>query len=223
MEERYVRNIPALSEPECRLLWQKRVAVIGCGGLGGYLVELMARAGIGSIRAVDPDVFEESNLNRQLLSETGLAGCSKAEAARNRVLRINPQIKAEAVAAAFRRENARTLLSGVDAVLDGLDSIPPRRELAEACTRMGIPYIYGAVSGWVGQAAVCMPGEDILSLLYPRDTLPQDKSVLSFAPALCASMQAALCVKVLTGRPVETGVLHYVDLLGESYEAIHLA
>lgn len=222
MEKRFLRNMPALTESECRLLRQKRVAVIGCGGLGGYLVEFMSRIGIGGIRAVDPDVFEESNLNRQLLSETDLLGYSKARAARDRAARIDPKIQAEAVTAAFCRGNSGTLLAGADAVLDGLDSVPARRELADACAQAGIPYIYGAVSGWVAQAAVCMPGENILSTLYPEDTSVPDKSVLSFTPALCAAMQAALCVKVLVGRPAETGVLHYADLLGQEYETIGL-
>ena len=69
MENRYLRNIPALSERECLLLQNKRVAVVGCGGIGGYLIELLSRLGVGYIKAIDPDVFDESNLNRQLLLE----------------------------------------------------------------------------------------------------------------------------------------------------------
>ena len=74
MENRYLRNIPALSERECLLLQNKRVAVVGCGGIGGYLIELLSRLGVGYIKAIDPDVFDESNLNRQLLLEQSLIG-----------------------------------------------------------------------------------------------------------------------------------------------------
>ena len=81
MDDRYSRNIPALSAQECTLLRTKKIAVIGCGGLGRHIIELMTRIGIGAIRAVDGDVFDSSNLNRQLLSETALLGCSKAETA----------------------------------------------------------------------------------------------------------------------------------------------
>ena len=116
--------------------------------------------------------------------------------------------------------NARELITGCDAVLDGLDSIPSRRILAKACNDANIPYIYGAISGWVAQAAVCMPGEDLIGKLYPENAVIQDNSVLSFTPALCASMQASLCVKLLAGRPVETGILHYVDLFYEEYTQI---
>jgi hypothetical protein len=65
-----------------------------------------------------------------------------------------------------------------------------------------------------------MPGEGLVEKLYPEEAVIKDKSVLSFTPALCASMQAALCVKLLTGKPVETGTLHYADLFYEEYTQI---
>lgn len=216
----YTRNIPALTAEECMLLSGKQVAVIGCGGLGGYLIEYLARIGIGSIRCVDGDVFEESNLNRQLLSTPSLLGTSKAKAAADRICKINPHVQAEALPVFLEEANARELITGCDAVLDGLDSISSRRILAKACNDANIPYIYGAISGWVAQAAVCMPGEDLIGKLYPENAVIQDNSVLSFTPALCASMQASLCVKLLAGRPVETGMLHYVDLFYEEYTQI---
>ena len=220
MDARYQRNVPALTEAECAIVRTKKVAVIGCGGLGGYLVELLARVGVGSITAVDGDVFEPSNLNRQLLSETALLGSSKAEAAAHRIARVNPDVVVVAVEAFLDENNAFDLISGCDAVLDALDNIPARRTLAKACDRAGIPYVYGAIRGWVAQAAISMPGDHLIEKLYPEGTVIRDKSVLSFTPALCASMQAALCVKLLTGRPVETGTISYFDLLNQEFETI---
>ena len=222
MEQRYIRNIPALTEAEMALLRSKRVLVVGCGGLGGHLIEQLARIGIGSIRAVDGDVFEETNLNRQLFSEVSLMGVSKAEAAADRVRRVNPQVECEAIRAYLTAENSARLVTGCDAVLGGLDNIPSRKILAAACSQAGIPYIYGAISGWVAQAAVSMPGDGLLDILYPEETVLTDKSVLSFTPALCASMQTALCVKLLVGRPVETGTVYYFDLLNQEFEVIPL-
>ena len=215
---RYSRNIPALSEAECALLRGKTVAVIGCGGLGGYLIEFLARIGIGHIRCVDGDVFEESNLNRQLLSTVPLLGNSKAQAAAARVREINPDVQVQAYPFFLEESNARELIAGCDAVLDALDNIPARKLLANACAAEQIPYIYGAIAGWVAQAAVCLPGDGLMERLYPEDTVILDKSVLSFTPALCAAMQSALCVKLLTGKPVEGGKLHYADLLYEEFE-----
>lgn len=223
MELRYSRNIPAITEQECALLREKRAAVIGCGGLGGYLVEFLARIGIGFIRAVDGDVFEETNLNRQLLAETAVLGRNKAETAAARVRRVNPEVTVEAVSAFLNKDNAAELLSGCHVVLDALDSVPARKILAAACAEAGIPYIYGAISGWIAQAGISLPGDGMIGRLYPDDVQVRDQGVLSFTPALCASMQTALCLKYLTGRPVETGKLYYADLLNQEFESLSLS
>lgn len=223
MNPRYERNVPALSEAECNILLGKRVLVVGCGGLGGHLIDMLARIGVGMLRVVDGDVFEPSNLNRQLLSEVPLLGVSKAKAAAAKVSRINPEISVEAVDSFLTEKNVRRLLLFCDVVLDGLDNIESRRILAKECERAGIPYIYGAVNGWVAQAAISMPGDHLVEKLYPEGSVLKNKSVLSFTPALCASIQVSLCVKLLTGRQVETGKLYYFDLLNQEYETIPMA
>lgn len=223
MNPRYERNIPALSEAECEILHRKRVLVVGCGGLGGHLIDMLARIGVGFLRVVDGDVFEPSNLNRQLLSEVPLLGVSKAEAAAAKVSRVNPETEVEAVAGFLTEKNARQLVLSCDAVVDGLDNIDSRRILAKECEKAKIPFIYGAVSGWVAQAAVSMPGDHLVETLYPKGVVLKNKSVLSFTPALCASIQVALCVKLLTGRPVETGKLYYFDLLNQEFESIPIS
>lgn len=222
LEPRFARNIPALTPAECALLREKTVAVIGCGGLGGHLIELLTRVGVGGIRAVDGDVFEESNLNRQLLSCPALLGTPKAEAAVQRIRQLDTQVCADAKPVFLDACNAADLIAGCDAVLDALDNIPARKILEQACADAGIPYIYGAIAGWVAQVAVSLPGDRLTDRLYPDSTAIRDKSVLSFTPALCAALQASLCVKVLTGRPVEHGVLYYCDLLEPEFEAIPL-
>ena len=223
MKTRYERNVPALTEAECEALRRKRVLVVGCGGLGGHLIEMLARIGIGALRVVDGDVFEPSNLNRQLLSEVPTLGLSKAKAAATRINRVNPEVEVEAVTENMTEVNVHELLQGCDAVLDGLDNIESRRVLASACTRAGIPYIYGAVNGWVAQAAISMPGDHLVDILYPKDVVIKNKSVLSFTPALCASIQVSLCVKLLVGRAVETGTVCYFDLLNQEFETIPMA
>ena len=220
MEGRYSRNIPALTEAECRILRQKRILVAGCGGLGGHIIDQLARIGVGSLRVVDGDVFEASNLNRQLLSSVPLLGISKAGAAAEHIARVNPEIIADPVECFLTEDNVKDLIGDCDAVMDALDNITSRRILASACAESGIPYIYGAISGWVAQAAVSMPGDNLVEKLYPEGTVLRDKSVLSFTPALCASIQVSLCVKLLTGRPVEAGAVYYFDLLNQEFETI---
>lgn len=220
MDGRYARNIPALTEAECAILKQKRILVVGCGGLGGHIIDQLARIGVGFLRVVDGDVFEASNLNRQLLSCVPLLGVSKAKAAADHIARVNPDITVEAVEAFLTKDNAAEILAGCDMVLDALDNIESRKILAAACEKAGIPYVYGAISGWVAQAALSLPGDRLIDRLYPEEIQITDKSVLSFTPALCAAMQTALCVKWLLGKGIKTGTIYYFDLLNQEFETI---
>ena len=222
MEPRYERNIPTLTEEECALLRKKRILVVGCGGLGGHIIDQLCRIGVGFLRVVDGDVFEASNLNRQLLSSVPLLGVSKAKAAADHIARVNPDVDVEAVPAFLTEGNAAEILAGCDIVMDALDNIQSRKILAAACAKAEIPYVYGAISGSVAQAAVSMPGDGLIETLYPEDVVIADKSVLSFTPAMCASMQSALCVKLLTGRSVESGKIYYFDLLNHEFETIQM-
>ena len=95
--ERYTRNFPAISPEEQEILKEKTVTVIGCGGLGGYLINGAARLGIGKLRLIDCDVFSESNLNRQLFCTEKNLGKSKAQEAAKAVKIINSEVKAEAI------------------------------------------------------------------------------------------------------------------------------
>lgn len=223
MDARYERNIPALTPEECEVLQTKRVLVVGCGGLGGHIIDMLTRIGIGSLRVVDGDVFETTNLNRQLLSEVALLCKSKAKAAAEHIHRVNPSVRVEAVEAFLTEENADRLVAACDIVMDALDNIPTRKLLAKACEKAGIPYVYGAIQGWIAQTAVSMPGDKLIEKLFPENVEIRDKSVLSFTPALCASVQVSACVKLLTGRAVETGTVYYFDLLNQEFETIPMA
>ena len=220
MEERYIRNLGALTEQECALLRTKTVFVAGCGGLGGYLIEMLLRLGLGTIRAADGDSFEASNLNRQLLSSPAWLGKPKAEAAAERAALVNPDVRFEPIPEFVTEENAACLIRGCDAVLDALDNIRARRTLAKACAQEGIPLIHGAICGWSAQAAVVMPGDDLIDRIYPEGVGLRSKASLSFTPPYCAAMQVALCTRLLTGRPVETGRLYMADLLDMEMESI---
>ena len=222
MDIRFSRNMPALSESECEALRSKTVCVVGCGGLGGHIIELLTRIGVGTIRVIDGDVFDLSNLNRQLLCKADMIGSSKAAAAKDRILSINPEANVEAFCEYMTEVNAFSLVSGCDAVFDALDSAASRKMLEAACEKAGIPYIYGAISGWVAQAALSLPGDRITQKLYPTDDEPRGKSVLSFTPALCASLQVSLGVKHLVGRDAEHSTLYCFDTLDNEFAEIRL-
>ena len=220
MEERYIRNLGALTEGECLRLREKKVFVAGCGGLGGHIIDMLLRVGVGAMTVADGDVFEQSNLNRQLLSGMDVLGAPKAEAARARAARVNPEVRFTAYDGYVTEENVSAMVKGCDAAMDALDSISARKLLKAECDRQGIPYIYGAISGWTAQAAVSLPGDGLLDALYPEETVVAGKSSLSFTPALCAAIQSSLCVKLLCGRTIESGRLYYFDLLDIEFEKI---
>ncbi len=213
MDERYIRNIPALTPDEQQLFKTKHVLVAGCGGLGGYILEFLLRLGVGKITAVDSDVFDISNLNRQLLAEVPLLGTQKTDAAAARAAAVNPDVVFHTVCTRISESNASTLIADCDVVIDALDNIEGRKYLFAACSKAGIPFIHGAIGGWNVQAAICMPKDSILDTLYPSGVQLTTPSVLSFTPALCAALQVSLCTQLLCGKPVETGKLYLYDLL----------
>ena len=220
MLPRYERNLPSLTMEESELLRTKTVAVIGCGGLGGYIIEQLARLGVGTLRIVDGDVFEESNLNRQLFSDVNVLGQPKTEVSRARIAAVNPEVYIQSLYGYLGEDNAEAFLDGCDAVVGALDNIYSRRVIEKTCEKLGIPYVYGAIHGWVAQAAVDMPGQRLIEKMYPEGSTFKDKSSLSFTPGLCASLQTALCVKYLVGRPVQTGTIFYFDMLEQEFETI---
>jgi molybdopterin-synthase adenylyltransferase len=201
---RYQRNRNMISLEDQALLFASRIAVIGCGGLGGYIIEELARLGVGRIVAIDPDVFEEHNLNRQILATPANLGVAKVVAARERVAQINPAVTVDAVQDAFCCANGRGLLEGVNVAVDALDSISYRLELAEVSTAVGIPMVHGAIGGWYGHVATQFPGEETVQGIYRHwvagKGIEQQLGNPAFTPAVVASLQVAEVCKILLGR-----------------------
>lgn len=131
------------------------VFIAGLGGLGGWLLEHMLRLGPEFIRAADGDVFDESNLDRQLLSSPLHIGQVKAAAAAERAAFVAPQVRFEAVPEFVTEDNCAELLSGCRLALDGLDSAAARLTLERGCAKLGIPLVHGAVGGWFLKPAPC--------------------------------------------------------------------
>ena len=222
MQERYIRNLGPLTEEECLLLRQRRVFLAGCGGLGGYLLEHLLRAGVGAITVCDGDTIVPSNLNRQLLADMESLGRSKTEAACARAALVNPEAAVEARPVFLTADNALGLIAGHDLALDALDSPAARRILASACRQAGIPLVHGAIRGWYAQAAVILPDSGMMEQLYPADA-PAAPDQGSFSPTvgLCAAIQAGEAVKLLCGRPSPlAGRLLWVDLVEQEYQVV---
>ncbi|MDO3377284.1 HesA/MoeB/ThiF family protein [Geoalkalibacter halelectricus] len=224
---RYQRNRKGISTAQQLKLHRARVAVIGCGGLGGYILEELARLGVGTIVAIDPDVFEEHNLNRQLLSAPERLGQDKTQAAQARIAEINPAVTLVAIKQALGRDNGAELLQNCDLAVDALDSIRVRLELAEVCDQLGIPMVHGAIAGWYGQVFTQFPGEDHLQRIYAHgvDGKGAEKALgnPSFTPALVASLEVAEACKLLigVGEPLRGRKL-IIDLLDMDLHVVPL-
>ena len=219
--DRYKRNFPAISEAEQEILKSKTVSVIGCGGLGGNIIDSLARVGVGCIRVIDCDEFSESNLNRQLLSSEKNLGKRKAKEAAKRIKLINSEVKVKVVDKMLCKENAVKILKGSDIVVDAMDNIEGRFIAADACAELGIYFIHGAISGWCAQASTVAPGSDFLSKIYPRDVKLSPPSVLSFAPGFAAGVQVSETLKVLLGyEDTLENKLFIADLKNDTFNVI---
>ena len=223
---RYDRNKTALSDWECELLAEKRIAIIGCGGLGGLVIEALARIGVGHLRVIDGDVFEQSNLNRQLLCTEEALGREKATVAAERIRAINSEIEAEAVVAFLDEHNSASLIADVDCVVDCLDNLEARFWLAHACQTIGAPLVYGAIAGWFGQVCTVYPGDASFVNIYGEpfgESQHKKLGNLPFTAYVISSFQASEAVKVLLERSGQIrNRLLMVDLLDGSVDDMEL-
>jgi len=218
---RDIRNRDTISSEEQLRLARSRVAVVGAGGLGGQVILLLARLGVGELVVVDRDVFDETNLNRQALSSVSSLGMSKAKAAAEAVRSINPGVQVFPRACARGKENGGELLAGSDVAVDALDNIPDRLVLEKAAGDLGIPMVHGALAGLEGQVMTVFPGDKGLKLFYGdadrKDEASKSPEAILGVPgptaAFIATLQAAEVVKVLLGRgEVFRNTLMHADL-----------
>ena len=155
---RYLRNQQTVAANVQLRLLESSMAQVGLGGLGGTLLELCLRAGVGTIRCADGDTFEESNLNRQALSAVNTLGQSKARAARDKAAAINPSVELEATNAYLTPETLPAFLERADVAVDALGGLDTRLHLQHAAAEAGIPLVTGALAGWTGYVGVSASG-----------------------------------------------------------------
>lgn len=216
---RYLRNRESISQQNQIKLAESEVSIIGAGGLGGHVILLLARIGIGRIIIFDRDVFDETNLNRQLLSSTTTVDIPKPDVASRIVAETNPAVEVVTHYIPFTPSNAQDTLKNSNIIVDALDNAHDRLALGEVASQLGIPLVHGAVAGFEGRVMTIFPGDDGLKILYDKEGSKKEKtaeSVLgtpSIAPSLIGSLQAMEVIKVLLkrGRILKNTIAH-VDL-----------
>ena len=177
-----------------------RVLIVGVGGLGSPVAMYLAAAGVGTIRLADDDSVSLDNLQRQILYTEADISSPKAECAARRLRAMNSDITIEAHVVRVDKDNIRLLAEGCDVVVDGCDNFATRYIVGDATAEMGIPYVYGAICEFEGQAAVfnCQPHSRTYRDLWP-DQAAAPKGVMGPTAAFTAAVQASETLKIICG------------------------
>ncbi|MHC4843012.1 MAG: ThiF family adenylyltransferase [Planctomycetota bacterium] len=220
---RYQYNIGSLGADGQKKLLESSVIIVGLGGLGGYVAENLARSGIGKIIGIDPDKFEESNLNRQLLADKGSLGSNKTEKAKERIAKVNPAVEFKGYSSFFDEVDDK-IFNTSDLIFDCLDNAPDRFLLEKKCNATNIVLIHGAIAGWYGQIAVIWPGTNMFEKIYKSQNKGIEKNIgnLPFSAAVAASLMAAEGIKVLLEKNVEKKQkVTFFDLLRQDWQPVY--
>ena len=181
-------------------LKRAKVLIAGSGGLGSPVSIYLAAAGVGTIRIVDHDKVELSNLNRQVLHWEKDIGQRKTDSAIQKLRKLNKEVRIEAIAETITEDNIPQLVDGFDLIVDAMDNMPTRFLLNKTALEKNIPFFHGAVYGLEGKAMTIIPGETAcLRCVYP-ETVPARKfPVLGVTPAVIGCIQATEVIKYIVG------------------------
>ncbi len=187
-------------------LKQAKVLVIGAGGLGCPVLQYITAAGVGTIGIIDDDVVDQSNLQRQVLYTIDDIGFSKAETAAKRLSRLNPFVNFTVYKEKLTRENAISLFTKYDVIVDGSDNFSTRYLTSDAAVITKRPLVYGAIFKFEGQVSVFnYKGSATYRCLYPTPPKPDESpncsqiGVLGVLPGIIGSLQANEAIKIICG------------------------
>jgi molybdopterin-synthase adenylyltransferase len=218
---RYLRNRDGIPLQDQLKLAESRVAVVGAGGLGGTVIQLLGRIGIGRLTVVDSDVFDETNLNRQVFSTRDWVGQPKALAVQAQMKAINPAVEVHAHNIRLDSANGLEILSGCQVIVDALDNVKDRLTLEALAKTLGVPFVHGALAGFEGQLLTVFPEDPGLKQIYGSgeegaSAANRPEFVLgvpSITPSLVATLEAMEVLKILLNRgtPFRNKMV-YIDL-----------
>ncbi|MFP4207926.1 MAG: molybdopterin-synthase adenylyltransferase MoeB [Wenzhouxiangella sp.] len=205
---RYARQIalPELGPAGQKRLGKARVVLVGAGGLGSPAALYLAGAGIGTLGLIDHDRVDRSNLHRQVLHRDDRVGLAKTESARLTLEALNPSVRVQTHHERLTAGNVESIFSGYDIVVDGSDNFPTRYLVNDACVRLGLANVYGAVQGFEGQVSVFAPGgQPCYRCLFAEPPPPEhapscsQAGVLGVVPGIIGLLQALEVIKLATG------------------------
>jgi molybdopterin/thiamine biosynthesis adenylyltransferase/rhodanese-related sulfurtransferase len=229
--ERYGRHvaIPEVGEEGQLELLESRVLVVGAGGLGSPAAFYLAAAGVGTLGIVDDDLVDRSNLQRQILHTDDRVGTPKVESARVTLTALNPDLRVVSHPVRLTKDNVEEIFSGYDLVLDGTDNFPTRYLINDACVKLRLPNVHGAIYRFDGQLSVFWPAcpehpGPCYRCLFPEpppaELAPScaEAGVLGVLPGVIGTLQAVEAIKILlgVGRPLVDRLVLY-DALSQRF------
>jgi len=200
--ERYDRQImiKGLGEEGQEKLKRAKVFIAGAGGLGSPVSIYLTAVGVGTIRVVDHQRVELSNLNRQVLHWDEDIGKKKIDSALEKLGRLNQSVKIEATEETITEANVSQLVAGFDLIVDAMDNLPARYILNKAALERNIPFFHGAVYGFEGRAMTIIPGQTACLRCLYRGVVPREKfPVIGVTPAVIGCIQATEVIKYIVG------------------------
>ena len=212
--ERFRRNFGLVTAQNLAQRLQSSVLVLGCGGLGGHVAELLARSGVGCIRLVDNDVFDESNLNRQRFCTENVLGQPKVRVVRDALADIASHVEAEALEMLADSSNLSCLVAGMDVALDCLDNIGAKTALERAAIAAGVPFVHGSVLREEGFCYASSGPQARLEELYPHGQSESEleharrEGVGALAPASVACLMVKLALRAIQRRTASSALYH---------------
>ena len=230
---RYARHLslPQVGDEGQRRLANAKALCIGAGGLGSPIALYLAAAGVGQIDVIDDDVVSESNLQRQVVHDTGSIGVNKAESAASALRSLNPHIGVGALTQRLTADNAVELVAKYDVVLDGTDTFATRYLINDACVLAGTAYVFASVLRFQGYAMTVVPGTTAcyrcaFPSAPPAGSQPTCEQAGVFG-AMCGvlgSIQAVEAIKLVTGvgEPLVNQLLRF-DALTMSSDVLRVS
>ena len=214
--EMLTRQMPLVSTEEQEKFKNAKITVIGCGGIGGQCIEMLARMGIGELILVDEDKFDLTNLNRQSLSTTETIGCEKSAVAKQKVKTINPHVKVTSHTAHVDETNIGEIIGDSNLVIDALDNVLTRVIVSRKAVENKIPYVHGAIHGTLGQITVFLPNtksyEEMFNLPSFGKELTEDviedlKNVASGTPPVIGPTPTIIsCLEAMEAYKIITSI-----------------
>jgi molybdopterin/thiamine biosynthesis adenylyltransferase len=201
-KQRYDRQImiPGFGKAGQEKLKRARVVIAGSGGLGSPAAIYLAAAGVGSLRIIDHDKVELSNLNRQVLHWDKDIGRSKVRSAEEKLNQLNKNVRLETIAKTITEKNVIEMVAGYDIIIDALDNLPTRFLLNKAAIANHIPLVHGAVYGLEGRVMTIVPGKSACLRCLYQGLPPQNKfPVLGTTPGIIGCIQATEAIKLISG------------------------